>query len=135
MGAVAAEVGIAGQVSALASEFLKDGQIYTQLASSFFLGILSVTFLSPTTGLAAMSIPLTKIALNLGIDPRLMAYSFFFGNDLYFMPYQYGILLLLVSFKRIQTKYITQVLAVKALLSILIVLPAMLLYWYILGLL
>ena len=134
IGAVAAEIGIAEKVPSYATLWLSTGEAFIHIVVAFFLGILCVFFLSQITGLAALSIPLTKIAINAGFDPSVILYPFFYGSDLYFMPYQYSLLLLLMSFKRVHVKYLMRVLFIKALLSILIVLPAMILYWRFIGL-
>ena len=135
IGSVAASIGIATEMANVAVGFLSENQPLIHLLFSYLLSVTAVLFLTPTTGLAAMSVPLTEISLSIGADPRIMLYSFFFGSDMYFMPYQYGVVLLLVSFKRVALKYLMQTLFVKFLLSTLILLPLAFAYWHLLGLL
>ncbi len=134
VGAVAADIGVAERIAGFAGQFLQGQATVFYLAGSFFLGAAAVLFLSPTTGMAAMSTPLTAIAQQTGIDPRPLLYSFCYGMDMYFMVYQYGITILLYSYQRVDSRYFSAVLLVKILLSALILLPFCLVYWHIIGL-
>jgi di/tricarboxylate transporter len=134
VGAVAAKIGVAVKIAAAASVFLAAGHAIVHMVSSFFLGIVTVIFLSPTAGMTSLCVPLANLALEMSLDPRAFLYPFFYGIDMFFMPYQYGLALLLVSYKRISLKYMTQVLLLKILLSSLILLPFSIFYWHLIGL-
>ena len=134
VGAVAAKIGVAAKIAETASGFLATGHTALHLSGSFALGVLTVLFLSPTTGMAALCVPLANLALEIGLDPRALLYPFFYGMDMYFMPYQYGLTLLLVSYKRVSLKHMSTVLLMKIFLSALILLPFSLFYWHVIGL-
>lgn len=134
VGAVAAKIGVAAKIAEIAAGFLVSDYTAIHLSSSFILGIITVLFLSPTTGMAALCVPLANLALEIGLDPRALLYPFFYGMDMYFMPYQYGLTLLLVSYKRVSLKDMSTVLLMKILLSIIVLLPFSLFYWRLIGL-
>jgi len=73
------------------------------------------------------------LSMQIGMDPRVIVYSFNFGMDQYFFPYQYSVVLFLYSFKRIRLKYFVQVLSVKAVVASLVFFPLAMLYWHIIG--
>ncbi len=134
IGAVASDIGLATKIADFCASFLTGVSAAVYIIASFFLGVCSVMFLSPVTGVTTLGVPLTELALKVGVDPRPMVYSLFFGMDMYFLPYQYGLLLFLASCKCVRFKFMLSVLVVKFLLSIIFLLPFMLVYWHLIGL-
>lgn len=134
IGSVATELGIAKMIAGKVTEFLIFNIPVFYLIISCFLGMITLLFLTPMTGLATMSVPITELSLQLQIDPRVFLYSFNYGMDQFFFPYQYGVVLFLYSFQRVKLKYLLQVLSVKVLVATLVFFPLAMLYWYVIGL-
>ncbi len=88
----------------------------------------------PTAGLTTLCVPLANLAQGMGLDPRALVYPCFYGMDMYFMPYQYGVTLLLITYKQVSVKQLSTVCLLKMLLCLLILLPFNLFYWHVIGL-
>lgn len=134
IGAVATEVGMARKVAEIVADFLLFDMPFTHLCVSYFLGMFTLLFLTPLTGMVSMSVPITELALQINLDPRVVMYSFVYGMDQYFFPYQYAGLFFWYSFKRVKFKYLLQVLAAKVIAVTIILFPLAMLYWHIVGL-
>ncbi len=134
IGSVAADIGVAKQLAETVVQLFSIQEKILYLWVSYFFGILTLFFLTPMTGLAALSIPLTEIALKVGIDPRAMLYSFIYGMDQYTLPYQYAVLLFLYSYRRLKMVYLVKLLIGKAVMTTVLIFPLLLLYWKLIGL-
>ncbi len=134
IGSVAVHIDIAKQLAENIAGLFQFGEKVFYLWLSYFSGIIMLFFLTPTTSLIALSVPLTEVALKLGIDPRAMLYSFIFGMDQYIFPYQYGVVLLLYSYERLGMRHLMLVLAGKAIVATAVFFPLILFYWKIIGL-
>ena len=134
IGSVASAIGISRDLANLIGGLFSSGDVLMHAFVSYMMGILTLFFLTPMTGMATMAVPITELAMKINIDPRLMLYSFNYGMDQVLFSYQYALILLLVSYNRVKKEYLFNVLFLKLLATTFIVFPIILCYWKLIGL-
>ncbi len=87
-------------------------EMYTVMAV-FCAGVLLNFVLTPIAAIATLTVSLTGIATQLGIDPRLIYYSYVYGLDQYIFPYEFAILLYFYASGYIPMKFILQIFSVR----------------------
>ena len=85
--------------------------------------------------MASFGVPLTNIALSLGIEPYAILYAFNFGLDQVLFPYEYAIYLIYFSFGMLTMKDFIKFFGTKMVLSIIFLLVCVVPYWMVIGLL
>lgn len=91
--------------------------------------------LTPLAEIAALTVPMLQITLDMGISPYPVLYAFQQGLDQIIFPYEYFNYLFLFSFGLIASKDFMKFFAVKMGLNFLFVLAIAVPYWMLIGLL
>ena len=91
--------------------------IWASIASYTF-GVTGNFLLTPLAAVASLTSPLIELGTQMGLDPRILYFSFLYGLDNYLFPYEYAVLLLFYSFGYIHFGSMLKVLAVRMFLTI-----------------
>lgn len=89
--------------------------------SAYVLGIIGDFVLTPMAAITALTSPLVELSLQMGINPRILYYSFQFGLDNYLFPYEYAVLLYFFSSGYMLFQDMVKVLAVRMVVNGLLV--------------
>ncbi len=134
IGSVAADIGAAQMLAdQLMPLILGSAAMYT-LVASYIFGCILLFFITPVTGLSVFAAPLSTLAMNIGLDPRLTIYSFIYGMDQAIIPYQYALLLLVFKTGYVTKQYLLRILLPKILVGLCVLIFVAFPYWTLLGL-
>ena len=103
--------------------------------TTWLVAVLANFCLTPLAAMASFGVPLTNIALSLGIEPYAILYAFNFGLDQVLFPYEYAIYLIYFSFGMLTMKDFIKFFGTKMVLSIIFLLVCVVPYWMVIGLL
>ena len=81
-----------------------------------------------------MTVPLTTLAMELGINPIPVMYAFAYGLEQYIFPYEYAVLLFFYATGWIELKHIMLVFAVRFVVTLVMLFALAIPYWKALGL-
>lgn len=91
--------------------------------AAYLVGVIGNFILTPLAATASFSAPLAELAINIGVEPKIVYFSFVYGFDNIIFPYETAPLLLFYGFGYIHFAKMVKVLAVR----ILLVMPFLLL--------
>lgn len=134
IGGVCATTGIVAAVGNIAAPILSDfGPVATLIAVLIF-GVLANFCMTPVAMLAGFSGMLYTIALNLGMDPLALIFTFNMSTDMVFLPYEYLTFLVFFAFGGMTMKQFFTYHAAKDLVYMLFFIAIIIPYWFLIGL-
>mgnify|MGYP000307331027 FL=1 len=89
--------------------------------------------LTPLAATSTLSAPITELGVQMGIDPRLLYFSFQYGLDNLLFPYEYALYLYFYSSGYIRFKDMLVVMALRMILAGIFVAVIAMPYWRMLG--
>lgn len=101
---------------------------------SYLAGTVLNFLLTPLAACSAMTVPLTTLAMELGINPIPVMYAFAYGLEQYIFPYEYAVLLFFYATGWIELKHIMLVFAVRFVVALVMLFALAMPYWKALGL-
>lgn len=104
-------------IAQIALPFFQDSGAIAAGASAYTLGVVGNFLLTPLAATTTLTSPLIELGLQMGINPRILYYSFQYGLDNYIFPYEYAVLLYFFSSGYILFKDMVKVLAVRIVLT------------------
>lgn len=135
IGAVANVLGLGKIIAQTLLPLMSSNGIFVTLSLVWLLCVVSNFLLTPLAIMAAFTVPLTEIALKLGIDPMAFHYTIFQGCDQIIMPYEYALVLIFFSFGLIHLKDFIKIFSIKMALNLVFLLLVLVPYWKLIGLL
>lgn len=100
-----------------------------------YLAGTAVNFLlTPLAAFSAMTVPLTQLALETGMNPYPVMYGFSYGLEQYLFPYEYAVLLFFYATGWVSLKHIMLVFFVRFLAAFALLICVAYPYWKMLGL-
>ena len=122
IGIVAGTLGIPAWLAGKLVPYLQ--QIDSNAGSSMFaywVGVVANLVLTPVAAATSLSVPMAEIAtsLNLGIKPIL--YSFLYGLDQFFLPYELAPALIMFATGYVRVRYLIGIMLTRMVLASLIV--------------
>ena len=84
---------------------------------SYLVGFLSNFLLTPLAATSTLTSPITELGMDMGLDPRLLYYSFQYGLDNLLFPYEYALYLYFFSSGYINFKEMLLVMAIRIVLA------------------
>lgn len=134
IGGVCGAVGITPLIANAAAPVLASfGPVGTLVAVLIF-GVLANFCMTPVAMLAAFSGMLYTIALNLGMDPLALIFTFNMSTDMVFLPYEYLTFLVFFAFGGMTMGQFFKYHAAKCGAFILFFVAIMVPYWFLIGL-
>ncbi|AET66910.1 di-/tricarboxylate transporter [Desulfosporosinus orientis DSM 765] len=135
IGSVANVIGVGKAVAnALVPVMAAQGPLVT-IVLIWLLCVGSNFLLTPLAIMATFTVPLTQVAINLGMNPLPIFYTIFQGIDQIVMPYEYALVLIFFSFGLIRLKDFIKIFSLKMVLNLVFLVVVMYPYWKLLGLL
>lgn len=134
IGAVCSEVGLTTHLASLLTALLSDVDILGTLMVVLGFGALANFAMTPLSMFAAFSGPLMSMAVNLGISPEAVLYTFMISGDMVFLPYEFVTFLIFFSFGMMTTGQFIKYHAMKNVLTVIFFGIVMIPYWYLIGL-
>lgn len=101
---------------------------------SYFAGTALNFLLTPLAAFSAMTVPLTTLSMELGINPIPVMYAFSYGLEQYIFPYEYAVLLFFYATGWIELKHIILVFSVRFIVALIMLFALAVPYWKALGL-
>lgn len=129
IGAVAGSLGIGQMVSKLAMTMLAGKSITFVLVFIWFLCVILNFLLTPLAIIAAFTVPLAQIALDLGINPHAIYLVMLHGLDQLVMPYEIALYLIYFSFGLICLQDFMKAMFVKLLVNGVFIFFILLPFW------
>ena len=133
IGATAGSLGIGQMIADIALPILQNKGEAFVLVFMWFLCMLVNFILTPLAIGATFAVPLTEIALNLGINPEVMWMTICHGYDQILLPYEYPLYMLFFSFNLVHLKDFVKLFGVKMIANLIFFICILLPYWNLIG--
>ena len=105
--------------------------------SAMLFGYLAGTamnfLLTPLAAFSAMTVPLTELALEVGVSPIPLMYAFSYGLEQYLFPYEYAALLFFYATGWVHLRHIMLVFFVRFFVALMLLILVAYPYWSMLG--
>lgn len=135
IGSVAVGLGVGQLISSLALPYLGGVGPFGLISFVYLLAIILNLLLTPLAAMGAFGAPLVQLAMDLGISPYPVMYTFFQGLDQVILPYEYALYLIFYSFGLIYVKDFMKIMGAKMLVSFIYTCSIGVLWWMFMGLL
>lgn len=134
IGGVCGTVGITAIIGNIAAPILSNFGVIGTLIAVLIFGVLANFAMTPVAMLAAFSGLLYTIAINVGIDPLSLIFTFNMSTDMVVLPYEYLTFLVFFAFGGMTMKQFFSFHLAKDVLFILFFIVVMIPYWRLVGL-
>ncbi len=105
----------------------------TSMLLGYFAGTAMNFLLTPLAAFSAMTVPLTELALEVGVSPIPVMYGFSYGLEQYIFPYEYAVLLFFYATGWVHLRHIMLVFFVRFLVALVLLAAVAYPYWNMLG--
>lgn len=101
----------------------------------FFLGVLYAVYfilnflLTPNAMIAAFTLPLAQISMQIGLNPRALYFFIENATDQILLPYEIVLYLIFFGFGMVQTKDFAKFMGVKAIINVIFVFALLIPWW------
>ncbi len=133
IGATAGSLEIGQMISNTALPMLEGRSVTFVLVFMWLLCMLVNFILTPLAIGATFAVPLTQIALSLGINPEVMWLTICHGYDQILLPYEYPLYMLFFSFNLVYLKDFVKLFGVKIIVNLIFFVCILLPYWNLIG--
>lgn len=133
IGATAGSLGIGQMIADIALPMLEGRSVTFVLVFMWLLCMLVNFILTPLAIGATFAVPLTQIALSLGINPEVMWLTICHGYDQILLPYEYPLYMLFFSFNLVYLKDFIKLFGVKIVVNLIFFVCILLPYWNLIG--
>jgi hypothetical protein len=105
--------------------------------TAMLLGYLAGTavnfLLTPLAAFSALTVPITALALEVGVNPLPVMYAFSYGLEQYIFPYEYAVLLFFYATGWVHLRHIMLVFFVRFFVALILLVAVAYPYWSLLG--
>lgn len=133
IGATAGSLGVGQMIADIALPMLAGKSVTFVLVFMWLLCMLVNFILTPLAIGATFAVPLTQIALDLGINPEVMWLTICHGYDQILLPYEYPLYMLFFSFNLVFLKDFMKLFGIKMIMNLLFFICILLPYWNLIG--
>ena len=133
IGSVASSLGVGTIVSDLVMPLLTDKSPTLILGLVWLLVVLVNFLLTPLAIQSTFTVPLTQIALSVGINPEVMWMAILHGSDQILLPYEYPLYMLFFSFGLMQLKDFSKFFGIKMVVNLIFLVAVFIPYWNLIG--
>lgn len=113
IGATAQAVGVDKALAGIIAPVMRGSSELACMLFAYLSGAAVNFMLTSLPAYSSMTVPLTEIALEMGVNPMPVLYSFSFGLDQYIFPYEYAVLLFFYATGWISLKHVIAVFSVR----------------------
>ena len=100
---------------------------------AYWVGVLSNLVLTPVAAATSLSIPMAEIATSLGMPIKPVLYSFLYGLDQFFLPYELAPALIMFATGYVRIRYVLVLMTIRMFLVSLAVLVTAAVIWPMMG--
>ena len=100
---------------------------------SYAVGVVLNFLLTPLAATSTLSAPITELGMQMGLDPRILYFSFQYGLDNLIFPYEYALYLYFFSSGYINFREMAMVMALRMVLAGVFVAFVAMPFWRMLG--
>ena len=133
IGSVASALGVGTIVSDLVMPLLTNKSIALIMGLVWLLVMLVNFLLTPLAIQSTFTVPLTQIALAVGINPEAMWMAILHGSDQILLPYEYPLYMLFFSFGLMHLKDFSKFFGVKMVINLIFLVAVLVPYWNAIG--
>lgn len=134
IGAAAIALGVDKSLAGAVAPLMQGSSETVSMLLAYAAGTAMNFLLTPLAAFSAMTVPLTELALNMGLNPTPILYAFSYGLDQYIFPYEFAVLLFFFATGWVALKHIIIVFAVRFAVGGLFLLAVAKPWWSVLGL-
>lgn len=133
IGAVASALGVGELASEALLPILAQQSKSGALISIWLICVVLNLLLTPLAIIAAFSVPLAQISMDLGINPNAVYFTMLHGMDQLILPYESAFYLMCFSFGIIHLKDFMVGMGIKLLVNLIFIMVVLLPFWRIIG--
>ena len=133
IGSMSNAVGVAGLVSELMMPILQNVGNFGLILFAWLTGVITDMMMTPLAGMAAFSPLFIDIAAKLGLSVVGTTFSFVWGVEQLFFPYEWALFLILFSYDVFDMKKAMKFCTVRTILSIIFLAVLIYPYWMMTG--
>ncbi len=133
IGSMSNAVGVAGLVSNLLMPVLQNVNNFGLVVFSWLTGVLVDMMMTPLAGMAAFSPLFIEIAQKLGLSALGVTFSFVWGVEQLFFPYEWALFLILFSYDVFDMKKAIKFCTTRTILSLIFLVALIYPYWMLTG--
>lgn len=134
IGHVANSLGIGQIIANAVLPLLQGKSVFFVIGAVWLVCVVAKIFLTPLATYATLTVPLTQIALSLGISPLVIYYTINLSTTEILFPYQWALVLIFMGYNLTSGKDFTRIWGTKMVLSFVFVLAIAVPYWMLIGL-
>lgn len=134
IGHVANSLGIGQIIADAVLPLLQGKSVFFVIGAVWLVCVVAKIFLTPLATYATLTVPLTQIALSLGISPLVIYYTMNLSTTEILFPYQWALVLIFMGYNLTSGKDFTRIWGTKMVLSFVFVLAIAVPYWMLIGL-
>jgi len=134
IGHVANSLGIGQIIPTAVLPLLQGKSVFFVIGAVWLVCVVAKIFLTPLATYATLTVPLTQIALSLGISPLVIYYTMNLSTTEILFPYQWALVLIFMGYNLTSGKDFTRIWGTKMVLSFVFVLAIAVPYWMLIGL-
>lgn len=134
IGHVANSLGIGQIIADAVLPMLQGKSVFFVIGAVWVVCVVAKIFLTPLATYATLTVPLTQIALSLGISPLVIYYTMNLSTTEILFPYQWALVLIFMGYNLTSGKDFTRIWGTKMVLSFVFVLAIAVPYWMLIGL-
>ncbi|WP_195539729.1 SLC13 family permease [Eubacterium maltosivorans] len=134
IGHVANSLGIGQIIADAVLPLLQGKSVFFVIGAVWLVCVVAKIFLTPLATYATLTVPLTQIALSLGISPLVIYYTMNLSTTEILFPYQWALVLIFMGYNLTSGKDFTRIWGTKMILSFVFALAIAVPYWMLIGL-
>lgn len=134
IGHVANSLGIGQIIANAVLPLLQGKSVFFVIGAVWLVCVVAKIFLTPLATYATLTVPLTQIALSLGISPLVIYCTMNLSTTEILFPYQWALVLIFMGYNLTSGKDFTRIWGTKMVLSFVFVLAIAVPYWMLIGL-
>ena len=134
IGHVANSLGIGQIIANAVLPLLQGKSVFFVIGAVWLVCVVAKIFLTPLATYATLTVPLTQIALSLGISPLVIYYTMNLSTTEILFPYQWALVLIFMGYNLTSGKDFIRIWGTKMVLSFVFVLAIAVPYWMLIGL-
>lgn len=135
IGQVSGSIGMGEIIASMVLPVLSNVSSYVFIGLIWALAVLLNLLLTPLAAIATFTVPMTQIAMDLGINPLPVIYTFIQGLDQVFLPYEYANFLFMFSFGVVSIQQFIKFCSIKMAINFIYIMAIAVPYWFLIGLL
>jgi di/tricarboxylate transporter len=134
IGFVAGHIGVGKWISTQMLPIANSvNSVFGLSALSYIFAVILNFILTPLAAQALMTVPLTQLAVSMGMQPYPIIYSLLYGADQYLFAYEFALLLFFCSTGHLRLQHVVKLLLIRMILGLVFIGLVAIPYWKLIG--